>query len=220
MRPYFEAFSTCVNYSDFLELSFINKKHFDRWVIVTAPGVITKNLCEKLGIECIESHRFFNYGDKFNKGKALNDAINYLSKKDWLISIDVDIMLPEDFRQQITKLNLDNQILYGVKRREIDIVTKKWKDCTPNVPCGYFQMFTMQAAALENRSSIYPEQYENAAQYDMDFIDYWKGNTKMLNIMTNHIFHGKSSINWGGRVSAKLSREIISFYKEVKIKMG
>ena len=61
-----EAIVVCVNYSDFLEHTLPeNMKYFDRVVVVTSPeDRATQALCNRLGVDFIETTVFYEYGEK------------------------------------------------------------------------------------------------------------------------------------------------------------
>ena len=214
---YIEAFTVCVNYNDFLDIILpLNKKHFDKWLIVTTPeDIITKQICQKHNVQFVECNRMYENGDKFNKGKALNDVLHYLTKQDWLLHIDADIILPGNFRETIDNLDLDPEFLYGSKRKEFD------KDYPYKVPFpyGYLQIFSKQSEALRHKNNIFPENYTNAGYYDVEFINYWKEKTKMLDIEVLHIPHGTQT-NWNGRKSVTISDDLATYYSHAGRKIG
>ena len=119
-KTYIEAITVCVDYSDYLNY-FIkyNLNHFDRLVVVTTKkDKKTIKLCKENNLQYILTNRFYENGASFNKGKALNDGFKCLDKKDWMLIIDSDIILPKDFRKKIEKMRLDEKILYGVFRHD------------------------------------------------------------------------------------------------------
>ncbi|MCK9458351.1 MAG: hypothetical protein M0R80_01755 [Proteobacteria bacterium] len=222
MINYLEVFTVCVNYGDFLNICIsANKKHFDRWVVVTSSeDENTKNICKKSGVECVESRRFYNNGDKFNKGKALNDVINHLFKKDWVLALDADIILPADFREMIGAKKLNNDFLYGVPRKSLD-TCQCWTDVTPVIsPWGYFQLFNGHSDVMQ-RAKVYPESYPHAGNYDLEFVSYWNGRHRMLeDVVVEHMPHGIVATNWCGRRSKILSKNDVSTFSKSVIKFA
>ena len=115
---YLEAVTVCVNYSQFLEIAISNKKHFDKWFIVTTKeDSATIELCKKNNLECVLTERLHENGDPFNKGKAINDGLIAMTKKDWIIHIDADTILPDNFREIFLYNNLINKNIYTCKYR-------------------------------------------------------------------------------------------------------
>jgi FkbM family methyltransferase len=110
------AVTISVHYTEELRHTLENRKHFDRWIIVTAPEDLrTQEFCKRNGLECIVSERL-REGGGFNKGKAINDGIAALHTDDWVLLLDSDIVLPEDFRSQLSTRTLDRRKLYSIPR--------------------------------------------------------------------------------------------------------
>jgi chondroitin 4-sulfotransferase 11 len=138
-----EAVTVCVNYADSLEKILANRRHFDKWVIVTTNyDLETRNLCTNHNLECIVSDRIhepgiYQYVDKrlntefgleesekvfmekapLAKGKAINDGFAVCEKNDWLVHIDADILLPDNFRETLNEMSLNKAHLYGLSGR-------------------------------------------------------------------------------------------------------
>tara|TARA_Y100000114_G_scaffold116349_1_gene110612 strand:- start:193 stop:978 length:786 start_codon:yes stop_codon:yes gene_type:complete len=91
------AITVCVNYSHLLKYTIISNKHFfKRWVIVThETDLDTIKLCKKHNLEYIFSKSLYNR--TFFKSGAINEAIDYLGDVDWILHIDADIVLPQNF---------------------------------------------------------------------------------------------------------------------------
>ena len=82
-----EGVIVCVNYSDMLAHTLAAAKaQFNRLVVVTdTKDDATKNLCEYHHVECVRTDVFYENGDKFNKGKAINAGLARLSRKGWVV---------------------------------------------------------------------------------------------------------------------------------------
>ena len=189
-----EAITVCVNYSDYLRIAIKeNKKHFDRWVVVTnAEDIDTQTLCKKHNIEYIITNRLYENGDVFNKGKAINDGLKYL-KENWVLVLDSDILLTKGFRERFDKMALNPSFLYGAVRLKPksmsdlsdylkgEFDSQKWEDHDSWKhekgwwhPGGYFQLFMRQATMLKNRgNAIFSEDYSDIHGYDDEFINLW-----------------------------------------------
>lgn len=113
-----EAVIVCKDYSDFLEHTLPeNMEQLDRVVVVTHPkDKATLRLCNRLGVDCIDTTVFHENGDEFNKGRAINLGLSHLRHEDWLIHLDADILLPHDFRKRLKDAHLDPKCLYGADR--------------------------------------------------------------------------------------------------------
>jgi hypothetical protein len=117
---YLEGVIVCVNYGDFLASSLIhNKNLFDKLVVVTnTSDELTKRICNHYHVECVETDVFYENGDRFNKGKGINEGLERLSKKGWVIHMDADIVLPPMTRVILERLDesLDVNGIYGIDR--------------------------------------------------------------------------------------------------------
>ena len=115
---YLEAVTVCVDYTDFLNIiANTNKKQFDRWIIVTSHfDKKTQRACEYHGLECVKTNSFYDNGNTFNKGKALNEGFKRLNRKGWVLHLDCDIMLPSNFREVMNEEFLQTDAIYGVDR--------------------------------------------------------------------------------------------------------
>ena len=221
---YLEAVTVSVNYSDYLRFAIPkNKQHFDRWIIVTSEeDKTTQSICQKHEVECITTNRLCENRDVFNKAKALNDGLNHLEKKEWILTVDSDILLTEGFRERFDSLSLSPDVLYGAIRltpKTLDDLsdylrgefnTKRWRnhdfkkystgECRP---WGYFQIFTC-CDVLKNRNTIFSENYRYANEYDDEFIDLWPEELRKFQWNVIHMPHTGFN-NWGGRVSPKIT---------------
>lgn len=115
---YIEAVTVCVNYSHFLKIAISNKNHFDKWFIVTTrEDLKTIKLCKEHNLECIYTEKLHENGDRFNKGKAINDGLKAMERKDWIIHIDADTVLPDNFRDIFLYNKMEKKMIYTCKFR-------------------------------------------------------------------------------------------------------
>lgn len=119
-KLYVEGVIVCVNYSDMLAHTLAAAKaQFNRLVVVTdTKDDATKNLCEYHHVECVRTDVFYENGDKFNKGKAINAGLARLSRKGWVVQLDADIYLPPMTRSILENIaeELDPATMYGMDR--------------------------------------------------------------------------------------------------------
>lgn len=122
---YLECVSVCVDYGDVLKLTIPFNRHlFDKWVIVTSPeDVETQDLCKYYKTECVVTDKFYENGDKFNKGKGINEGLKRLKRQEWVLHLDSDIVLPANFRQICKEDQLQKDAIYGIDR--VDVVGDK-----------------------------------------------------------------------------------------------
>jgi len=116
-----EAVITCWNYGDFLtETLPFTISQVDRVVVVTThDDVVTKNICDKWSVECIVTDAFYERGDTFNKGAAINIGVANLRQTGWIIHLDADIVLPIQFRNMVDKSSLQRDNIYGCLRHNV-----------------------------------------------------------------------------------------------------
>lgn len=202
-----EAVTVCLNYSECLEKCISNKNQFDRWIIVTSKDDIdTQKVCKKYNLECVISKRIHEPGDylfthnklktdfglkpafaKFEsaplaKGKAINDGLKFCNKKDWIVHIDADVLLPTDFKSKIEKYSLETQCLYGLAKRtnEFGENVGSWINglgIGKNGAIGWFQMF--HANEFQKRfKSRYSEQSADTWWDDVIFAEKFGDNQR------------------------------------------
>lgn len=199
-----ECVQVCVGYADFLAASLpFNKQLFNRQVIVTTPAdTKTVNVCKHYNVECFQTDVFTANGNKFNKGAAINAALEKIDFQDWCIHMDADVVLPALTRHILETIQLNEQFLYGVDRLMVPSY-EHWQRFLSNplpqhdmayvhvgpypvgvrvmklennrggwCPLGYFQMFNRKATALK-KGPWYPTEWDTAATSDLHFAYKW-----------------------------------------------
>jgi hypothetical protein len=99
-----QAVSLCLYYSDYLAATVANRRHFDRWVIVTVPeDRETIEFCREHELECLLSTTLredgWDFDPKFRKASALNEALDQLDPAGWALILDADVLLPTGIRE-------------------------------------------------------------------------------------------------------------------------
>ena len=186
----FEAIIQSTNYTDLLEITLpLNKGHFDTIAVYTKTGdEATKSLCLKHGVECRETDNFAKDGAKFNRGAVYNESLANLSYGQWVIILDSDVILPEDFRAKIEAENLDKEYFYGARRYNIETLNDLKKVQSDPVKLkeyilyrgygyGYFQMFHCESLvfkwlmAKSNGRPYY--EHTDGSEADWRFRNFW-----------------------------------------------
>jgi hypothetical protein len=187
-----EAVIISVNYSDFLEICLSkNYKHFDNIVVVTTPeDGKTMEICKKYeNILCVKTDAFFFQGAKFNKGLAIDVGFRYLKHKDWIVNLDSDTILPDNFRELFLNEATDIECSYGARRYDVPTY-KEWleiekdssrlKDKTLYRGIGYgnFFCFNYNGSIFKNlneqtQNLPYPHWIGTVAESDWIFRNYW-----------------------------------------------
>lgn len=225
-----EAVVTCVDYADFLaETLPHNRSLFDKMVVVTAPeDKSTQRVCEYWHVECLPTDAFRSRWGEFCKGAAINEGLGRLSKTDWIVHMDADILLPPLTRKLLLAANLDPSYIYGIDRHMVSGYGP-WRNfmampglqqengifvhpnhfpigvrVTPQhyggwLPIGFFQMWNAASRILS-----YPTTHTDAARTDMQFAAQWPRNKRAMipEIIGYHLESDPGApmgANWNGR---------------------
>lgn len=208
----------CVNYSDYLvHCVDANHNKLDRIIVVTTPDDSdTKKVCSKYAnVEVVETRCFYEGGRTFDKGKALNLALERVErhKTSWVLIHDADIVLPEDFRKQLD-IKVNSLTLYGAPRHfayTLDdyLEFKNTGSKNYNIlkdyyspgrfPIGYFQLFNSLHLETRGFEHPYPEGHDDASYTDLQFTKKFKFRTSLKGVHTVHL--GPPMVNHRGRVT-------------------
>jgi len=228
---YLECVVVCVNFSDVLAHTLpLNKGHFDRMIVVTDPAdLATWAVCRHHHVQCISTNDFYRDEQAFNKGRGINAVLNLLSKRDWLLHMDADIVLPprtRDFLQRI--VSLDPASIYGIDRMMCPSF-EDWMGHVTNptcqhadeifvvpepfpmgarvaklgdegfMPIGFFQLWNAAVSGITS----YPDTHGTAGRADMLFSLQWPRGRRSLipEIIAIHL-EGPlvpGTKNWRGR---------------------
>ena len=227
-----EAVICCHNYSDFLAHTLPdNIQHLDRCVVVTHPDdKKTIGLCNKFGVDCVETTVMHDDGDKWNKGRCINLGLGHFRGLDWMLHLDADILLPHRFRDLLHRAKLDPKNIYGADRMNVygyeHFLAHKHK-LIPHysdryfvqppkefpigariihyehgyTPIGYFQLWHKSAGRK------YPIHQGNAEHTDLLFAVQWPRSNRILlpEVLVAHLdsLPGPAPMgaNWNGRTT-------------------
>jgi hypothetical protein len=186
-----EAIIICVNYSDFLEISLSkNTKYFDNIIVVTSlQDKITEEICHKYKVTCIKTDAFYIDNAKFNKGLAINVGFSFLEYKDWVINLDADIILPDNFRDLFFKEAVDIESSYAARRYDIPTY-QEWEKVEKDISylnnkllyrgigygnffCFNYQSSTFQSLLTKTSNLPYPYWFPHVAESDWIFRNAW-----------------------------------------------
>lgn len=215
-----ECVIVCVHYLDYLSLTYaLNRRVFDHVIVVTSkrdPQTIA--FCQQQGITCAVTEVMYRHGASFDRGLAINEGFKCLKYHDWVIHMDADIAVPDNFRESLPPLHPD--LFYGARRVIVkslqefrNLVAGKLSVYDLEFPdgsgCGYFQMFNWQSGVIKRSKEgyWYPSAY-NCCESDWKFRNAW-GEMRPEN-KTTHCFvqldfpvihFGAHGQNHNGRVS-------------------
>ncbi len=199
-----------VDYNDFLSISLENNlKLVENITVVTSEkDKICQELCKKFGVNCIITERMYEDGAVFNKGKAINEGIKSLTDPDWILLLDADICLPDDFNKVWLEFPKNPESLITCERyfcKDYDSY-KVWKSDNKDYKgkkerskwLGYFQLFN--SSIISDINKVYPEEFEDAAWSDITFRNKF---SKKVEINTTVAHLGDAYTNWKGRKTDK-----------------
>lgn len=200
--PKIDIIIVSVNYNDFLPITLKSIPNEITVTVVTSKeDKECQLICETIGVNCIISDRLYENGAVFNKGKAINDGIKSIQNPEWILLLDADIYLKDDFINVISSTNLPSQDLIICKRLIIDDYDTflKWKN-GENVGTmerakgyGFFHLFNIKSV---KKKPIFPENYNDASFSDLEFRDMFNSK-KELDTYVVHL--GPTHQNWTGR---------------------
>ena len=225
---YIECVTICVNYADFLAHTLPhNKQHFDHLIVVTTPeDKDTQNICMHHNVECLTTREMDDGLGGFNKAKGINVALQYLSRRDWVIHLDADIYLPPLTRSILEKIDLDKQNIYGMDRMMcptfeewVKYITNPtlthsgWVYIHPTIfpmgvriaefmnkgyePIGFFQMWHPITSDIK----LYPDDHSGADRTDVLHAKKWKRKNRVLipEIIAIHLDSEDATVKEMGR---------------------
>ncbi len=188
------ATTVCINYSDYLLETIQNNKHFDSWTIVTEAGDPVIKLAEQHGLDVLILDKKNYLGSKFNLGALRQSSFEYLANKypnDFILSLDADVILPDNCREAIDIAYIERHAIYGATR------TGDGSEGNDNEISGFFQLFH-SSQVLGGRNYI--DSHQDAGETDIWFRNMWRGEDRVvLPITVTHL--GSTSVDWCGRVS-------------------
>lgn len=233
-RPFkLEGVIVCDKYADFLRHSLPSTKHiFDRVVVVTSfEDKETQRVCEYNHVECIKSDVMESRRGHFRKGMGINVGLNALSKEDWVVHLDADIVLPPQTRILLERAHLHKKDLYGIDRFIVKGI-RAWQQFNEElplqhecdaythltafpvgtrvmsgagggyIPIGFFQMWNPKVSGI----FTYPEGHTDAGREDMLFAKKWPRSERHLipEIVGYHLESDDAAMssNWKGRTTA------------------
>jgi len=191
MNKKIEAIIVCVNYYDFLEITLQkNAKHFDNIIVLSSEkDLLTQQVCSKYqNCFLVKTDAFYYKNAFFNKGLAIDVGFQFLKFKDWIINLDADIVLHENFRIDFFKEAIDINSSYSTRRYDIPTFNE-WLDIQKDpkalnkkllyrgIGYGNFFCFNYNSEVFQNllnqTSCPYPAWFPHVAESDWIFRNYW-----------------------------------------------
>jgi hypothetical protein len=115
-----EVVTVSVGFGDILaETLPANLPLVDGMVVVTSPAdEETQQVCRRHSVRCIVSED----GDRdgpFNKARLIQRGFDQIGGLGWVLHLDSDIVLPQQFRRLIDLAHLDETCIYGADRQNV-----------------------------------------------------------------------------------------------------
>jgi len=190
----FEAIIVAYNYKDFLSTTLpLNLEVLDHVVVITKENDPIIEYCQSLKsdkISIVITDAFHHDGAKFNKGLVINIGFQNLIHKEWVMTLDADIVLPPDFKDKFCKSFNNLEYIYGSRRYNID-TRKEWEDLqagrkTVNdfilfrgfgygfLTMWHYHSSTFQRLLKDNNGLAYPFWIKEAREIDWMFVRNWE----------------------------------------------
>lgn len=182
-----EAVTCCVGFTDYLAFTHLrNHRQFDHYLVVTSTADhLTQAYCRDHSITCVVTDVMFEGGKRFDRGAAVNVGFGQLLFNDWVVHLDVDIVLPDDFRARLRLPQLDVERMYGANRIIIESKREFYDFEAGRLPLdtfeypkgcgyGYFQMFNCKSRVFNSLpdGSWYPSDHDRC-ESDWKFRNLW-----------------------------------------------
>lgn len=198
-----DAVTISIDYSDYLDKIASNNKVLDRWLIVTHElDKKTINVCNKHKLEYIFSERIYDNDVFFAKSRAINEGLQYIKPKEWILHIDSDTLLPKDFKSIMESIDLDKHSIYGADRvHETNGLIEQNSMSSTGFPWGYLQLWH----ADEFKS--YYEKGMIDTQGDYEHADQFNTSSQLPFTVTD--VQNVEEKNWSGRSLLTRARHMI-----------
>jgi hypothetical protein len=203
------AILTCVEFDDILKITLPrNSRHFSRIMIVTSPDDLkTQEVARSVpNAELFITDAFTRRGASFNKGLALEEALDALNHSGWLTIMDCDIIMPQALPEHAyTAGNM-----YAPKRHLLEDASLfsdnlSWDTVAMKdeiVGIGYFQMFHTADPVVADRP-WYVTNFLDAGGSDTTLPARWPSDRLLRPPF--HVLHlGPIAHNWFGRITPRL----------------
>lgn len=192
--PKFEAIIVCFDYLDFLSTTLpLNLEILDHVVVITKENDPIIEYCNSLKsdkISIVVTDAFHHNGAKFNKGLVINIGFQALIYKEWVMTLDADIVLSPDFKDKFCQSFNNIEYIYGSRRYNID-TRKDWEDFQSGKKpvddfilyrgfgYGYMTMWHYQSSIFQkllkdNNGLAYPYWIKEAREIDWMFVRNWE----------------------------------------------
>lgn len=207
--PAIRALTVSVGYGEILAITLPrNMRHFTEAVVVTSPDDSqTQDAAMGVpGVRVFVTDAFTRPGSngvvpRFNKGLAVEEALDFMGREGWLAIVDADILLPDS----IPFGQLQIGYLHGMRRRILQDPlrwrpTLDWRNCPVHRdggPVGFFQCFHCDDQVIKGGRPWYDVSFPHAGGGDARFMRHWpRSRWRILPCDALHL--GPVDANWFG----------------------
>lgn len=204
-----KAILVSVDYADLLAITLpYNRHHFDSVMVVTTPtDKATIDLAAKYKCWTHCTNAFYDNGAKFNKWKALEEALDVYGREGWMCIMDADVLWPRDIPSyERVEGNLYTPLRRMFLNVELPIPPEdRWVDSPLHKQqaefAGYTQIFHASDMHLGN-APWHEINWKHAGGADSFFQAKWPAANKIRPPF--EVLHlGYAGTNWCGRASKR-----------------
>jgi len=210
----------CVGFDDLLAITLPrNMRFLTSCLVVTSPeDTATKEIAHSVpGVDVFETTAFTDHGAHFNKGLAIEQALDAHGREGWLLIWDADTLFPDnlDFSSRVWGC------LHGVGRKILEDVSAwhpkfNWAHAVPHrddLGVGFFQFFHGSSSPIVNKRPWYDPTFTHAGGCDAHFLDLWpRGLVRRFPFDVLHL--GPVATNWYKRASPRADGKPIEEAKD------
>lgn len=215
-----KAITVSVQFGDLLALTLpANSGHFDEVLVVTTEqDRETIEVVQRVSnARLLTTDAFYRHGAAFNKGLAIEEALDVIGREGWICTIDADILMPRQMRwpwETASFVNFPPSSLYAPRRHNLVDLTLAWVyqhdpslwERLPQAPdgelAGCFHLFHASDPVL-GPPPWYGTDWIHAGGYDSDFIARWPAERHCrLPFVVLHL--GQDGKNWFGRCTRRV----------------
>jgi len=198
-----DAVTVSIDYSDYLLKIISNKEILNSWLIIThKDDSKTINICKDNNIEYIYSEKIYQNA-QFAKCKAINEGLEYINPVDWVLHLDSDIKLPENFYNIIDEYVNDKETIYGSRRYDDNYNDTSIMMGLPHIgySVGFFQLW--HSSEKNRYTDPGYTNTEGDVEHDRSFK---KRFILPLNLIDVQEIRNNPKLNWYGRGAIGKSR--------------
>lgn len=196
-----------------------NRNHFDQLVVVTSTA--QHEVYGHVDMVKID----LSPDDAFNKGAYLNAGLAALDHPEWIVFLDADIVLPDNFRDFFFSHSWNPGCIYGVPRRE-SASPDEINNGQGNSINGYCQIWNPLAHALrphlDGKLPRISEAFCSAGGVDSWFYQQYPPDKRIMvpELPVEHLDHGAFGDRWNGGRTDPCWRQVGIFFGQRFVQVG